>query len=1024
MLDSDSEKIDAWLAGQLPPEEEKSLEKRLQEPQSDSDFDSLLLDLDQEVPRADSALTDLVESVKTQGAGHTTSPDSESWRETLTPTDDPDVAGLLGDYEVIGPIASGGMATVLEARDPKLDRIVALKVLPPELAANRSARARFLREARAAAKLEHENILPIHGVYEDNRCAFFSMRYIATGSLQDALDREEAFPFDRVKRIALGVASALSAAHSAGIVHRDIKPANILLGEHSDQLWVCDFGIAHSTGDPAQSDLSTISGTPQYMSPEQASGEEIDGRSDLFALGAVMFRCASGEPAFAGKTTSAVLEEIANSTPPRLDKLDAEFPAWFSELIATLLEKDPASRPADAEALLQRIQGNEAERRNFTFPWRPALIGIGVLLATCLAAIQFPATKDTINQRLLAPRGAQFFTIHNRIGVYETLSETIAAARDGDQIELPTGTIRIEPLMIPEGKRLTLTPTENGSRTRITSDGSSSHAISTASDLRLVDIDLVLSPSEKMEPMILIDGASLETNGCTFATHDHTMDTYFSADPCAVSLTNGSDVEISDCHFWSSISVPVRISGKGDFSIDLRDTTATTPNVVHIPQSESDPPEKISITMTRCDFTAVKFLQRDLTRDFAVSCEAQDSSFTINNYLAYFETDDPETSRQFFQWSGTGNRFPNGNANAYFGCPPHGRETLLIPIADVPPGIIEIAGSGRKFTDLSTATLEAPDGATLLLRGHFDCLSQIITPQGKTLKLRAAEGARPIVSTRLRKLPAIQFLGPTSLTGIRFVRYEPATNGKPIVGIRGAGGEIEVTDCSFFSTPSNPRVRYHRGLGITDFSSAKIRRCYLRTVGGYSLSVGANSGDVAVEDSLLIGLAAVELRHEPEDPKISLDIERSVIVGIDGVFRGSTGSSTPLGITMNNNIFYVALAGIALADVAGDELSDLITWRSKDNHVRAGSAFLRTFKVHAPRKFESILIDSDSERYRYFPAPDSISAEGSVFGNLFNFGDLPLHTITADSLRKTLDPSVDSLAEKTLEHFSIHLTSQ
>src|SRR6266513_1619979 len=225
-------------------------------------------------------------------------------------------AALAGRYAIERELGAGGMATVYLARDLKHDRDVAVKVLRPELAAAVGA-DRFLAEIKTTANLQHPHILPLHDSGEANGSLFYVMPFVQGESLRDRLVREQQLPIDDAVRIAREVADALAYAHEHGVIHRDIKPENILLqGGHA---LVADFGIAlaiQQAGGQRMTQTGMSLGTPQYMSPEQATGERtIDARSDIYALGTVTYEMLAGEPPFVGPTTQATIARLMTEAP-------------------------------------------------------------------------------------------------------------------------------------------------------------------------------------------------------------------------------------------------------------------------------------------------------------------------------------------------------------------------------------------------------------------------------------------------------------------------------------------------------------------------------------------------------------------------------------------------------------------------------------------------------------------------------------------------------------------------------------
>ncbi len=386
----DRKTIDDWLAGVLPPKRAAEIECYFEEHPGEIDDEvddeiqafglSLFRGLSSELDPADAAMIARVKSGLAHGPG---SPREGAWKEILAPADRKGLLGILGDYEVSAVIASGGMATVFKGYDPVLDRHAALKALSPEMAANATARERFLREARAAARLEHEKVLPVYGVHE-GAVPWFAMRYVEGETLQERIDRGVVFSADALKSIARQMASALEAAHAEGIVHRDIKPANVIFDGDSDRLWVCDFGIAQCSGDPSLTYPGAIAGTPHFMSPEQARGEEVDGRSDLFSLGAVLHCAATGRHPFAGATTAAVLRGVQEDVPAPMKRPEAAYPRWLRELVGALLEKERDRRPGSAaEVIACLAEERTGDRRAISRRRRRA--GWTVLSAAALA---------------------------------------------------------------------------------------------------------------------------------------------------------------------------------------------------------------------------------------------------------------------------------------------------------------------------------------------------------------------------------------------------------------------------------------------------------------------------------------------------------------------------------------------------------------------------------------------------------------------------------------------------------------
>ncbi len=272
----------------------------------------------------------------------------------LTPSDDPQTLGRIGDYTVTEVIGRGGMGIVLKARDASLDRVVAIKVLAPELASNATARKRFLREAKTAAAVTHQHVVTIHAVGED-RLPYLVMECVSGQSLQDKLDQQGPLELREVLRIGTQVASGLAAAHAHGVIHRDIKPANILLENGIERVRITDFGLARAVDDVAMTRTGEVAGTPQYMSPEQAQGQPVDARSDLFSFGSVLYAMCTGRPPFRAETTIDAIRRVCDDTPRPIREINGEVPEWLTAIIDRLLAKRPEDRFQTANEVAQLL---------------------------------------------------------------------------------------------------------------------------------------------------------------------------------------------------------------------------------------------------------------------------------------------------------------------------------------------------------------------------------------------------------------------------------------------------------------------------------------------------------------------------------------------------------------------------------------------------------------------------------------------------------------------------------------------
>lgn len=263
----------------------------------------------------------------------------------------------LGPYQILAPLTKGGMAGVYRGYQPSVEREVALKVLGREHDADPTFRARFQREAKLVAGLQHPHILPVFDFGQtESGLAYLVMPYIRSGSLAQALlSRPGPLPLARVRQIVAQVGSALDYAHTAGLIHRDIKPSNILLDERGNAL-VTDFGLARMVEGSGLTTTGTLMGTPAYMSPEQGSGQPLDPRSDIYSLGVVLYELATGRPPFQADTPVAVIHKHLAEPLPSPRDLNPALPEAVERVIVKALAKTPEARYRTAAELVQALE--------------------------------------------------------------------------------------------------------------------------------------------------------------------------------------------------------------------------------------------------------------------------------------------------------------------------------------------------------------------------------------------------------------------------------------------------------------------------------------------------------------------------------------------------------------------------------------------------------------------------------------------------------------------------------------------
>lgn len=415
----DLHRLQEMLAGTLPEQEQSALtshldtcatcRQTLEDLATDGEsWSDMMSRLKNKSAAIEPALEQAMVQIKAADLGTKEATPSDSKDlDFLSPPRQQGQIGRLAHYEISEVIGQGGMGIVLKGFDSILHRIVAIKVLP---AASPAARKRFLREARAAAKITHDHVVTIHAVDEApptpsplgagggvRGIPYLVMQYIDGVSLQQWLDQGKPLNVEEIVRIGYQIACGLATAHAHGLVHRDIKPANILLERDTERVKITDFGLARAVDDASLTQSGVVAGTPLFMAPEQARGQPVDHRADLFSLGSVLYMMCTGRPPFRAETSLAVLRRVSEDTPKAIKELNPAIPDWLVAVIGKLHAKNPAQRYQSAAEVaeifkkwlyrvpdLARVFSRDAERsatptagRRYA---RAALVAIGVLL--------------------------------------------------------------------------------------------------------------------------------------------------------------------------------------------------------------------------------------------------------------------------------------------------------------------------------------------------------------------------------------------------------------------------------------------------------------------------------------------------------------------------------------------------------------------------------------------------------------------------------------------------------------------
>ncbi len=256
----------------------------------------------------------------------------------------------LGRYEVVGEIGQGAMGVVYKARDPLIDRIVAIKTINLNLADDEKEEyeGRFYQEAKAAGRLSHQNIVTVFDVGKSGDIAYIAMEYLQGRELRDILDEEKQLPVEQALDIVIQVAQGLAYAHEHNIIHRDVKPSNIMV-VRDGHVKITDFGIARMESASVRTQTGMVLGSPKYMSPEQVTGKHLDQCSDVFSLGVMLYEMLAGQVPFAGENVNAIMYQIINTTPPPPSTLNSKVPNMLNFIVAKALSKDVANRYQSAK---------------------------------------------------------------------------------------------------------------------------------------------------------------------------------------------------------------------------------------------------------------------------------------------------------------------------------------------------------------------------------------------------------------------------------------------------------------------------------------------------------------------------------------------------------------------------------------------------------------------------------------------------------------------------------------------------
>ncbi len=482
----------------------------------------------------------------------------------------------FGDYETLEVVAKSSTGIVAKAYDRALDRIVAIKMLAPALVEDDTARARFLREARAAAAVIDDHLVIIHAVAEQDGMPYLVMPYFEGGSLQDHLDRVGVLEAQEVVNVGVQLARGLHAAHEAGLIHRDIKPSNILLENGLSKIRLADFGLARGIEGRPLTQRGMLVGTPHYMSPEQAQGDPLGPRSDLFSVGSVLYTLATGRPPFAADSMIGIVRRVVDSTPAPISSIRPGFPHEVAAHIARLMEKSLDDRFHSASeleaALLGKVELTEIQIGRSIH--RPAVVGLVSIILIMIAAV---VTSDLSGRTNLC-NGAwsritgKPFSVRGKFGVSGKLREAIERAASGDTIETHYRGSLSMPSTSIRGKFLTIRAA-SGAEPRFVSASASDPMLSTDSPLILEGLHLERKRSDSSQaPLLEIHEAPVFASNCRFRFARAPQARYPSGstirdrrplrkspENVLVKLTDSQEAAFNACEFYDSPGSAIHI---------------------------------------------------------------------------------------------------------------------------------------------------------------------------------------------------------------------------------------------------------------------------------------------------------------------------------------------------------------------------------------------------------------------------------------------------------------------------------
>ena len=568
-------------------------------------------------------------------------------------------------FELIDVLGQGGMGIVFKARESSLNRVVAVKVLSPAFAADPSARERFLREARAAAAINHPNVVTIHAVSDSGPLPYLVMEYVAGTTLQDRLDEAGVLDVEEIVRISVQVAAALSAAHSSGVLHRDVKPANIFVGDDNDRVKLGDFGLAQVVGQSQLTKTGMLAGTPTYVAPETLEPTaKPDHRADLFSLGSVMYAMCCGRPPFEGDSVLATLHQVANSQPTPIVQLNSTVPRRLGNTISKLHAKDPALRFQSAAELQTALEGQTPVSMEPVPPpiglavdrlhhkrrvSRAGLLGVVCVFAAVLAVLALTSAGSSGSFSVYDDEG-EF------VGSFASLAEAADFAPNSSRIEIRgDGPYFVGGLTLPQ-QVLTLVAAE-GFEPELRFVPDVNHEEDQAlliaeGDLSLAGLSLVCDVGEEVGFPSLIHATegALHAESCRFI---------IGPEGSCLAGNMEHSVVLFDCELHAGGGDCIVLLTEEEGRAELEDCLLTGGVAIRMPDLES-----CEVALVNCTFVAHQVFElfneeADLTADVSPTFVTENCVFKA--FDAVMAINVPGTSREAFSrqvnWRGERNVF-------------------------------------------------------------------------------------------------------------------------------------------------------------------------------------------------------------------------------------------------------------------------------------------------------------------------------------------------------------------------------